>query len=243
MDVIPSRRPATFTTCVMLRAVLSRDITLNPHSSMDTFKEPESQTPAVNREKEENGRQVTRGSWYTASQGLFLTPLQSSQFTSQAQSAIAACKVSPFTPTEHPSQMRRKKRTWDDKFSEILKASATLNHEHWACRMNIAGSLEKQRVERRKKGSGVPAGKADGDAPRHNGASQAANTNAIDPGLASFCSPLRTQYRDLPTSHTHTHFVGHQRLLHYPSPFTPGEIKDKQSFRYTNRGSHRLVYV
>ncbi|XP_024061951.1 uncharacterized protein LOC112110955 [Terrapene carolina triunguis] len=217
MDMIPSRRPATFTTCVMLHAILSRDITPNPHSSMDTFKEPESQMPAVNRE-EENGRQVTRGSWYTASQDLFLTPLQSSQFTSQAQSAaIAACKVSPFTPTDHPSQIRRrKKRTWDDKFSEILKASATLDREHRACRVNIAGSLEKERVDRRKKGSGVPTRKAEGDARRHNGASQAANTNAIDPGLASFCSPLRTQYRDLPTSPTHTHFVGHQRLLHYP---------------------------
>ncbi|XP_074824529.1 leucine-rich repeat-containing protein 36 isoform X3 [Natator depressus] len=62
--------------------------------------------------------------------------------------AIAAFRVSPSTPVERLSQIRRKKkRTQEDTFNEILQASVALDNEHRAWRMN---SLEKDRVERRK---------------------------------------------------------------------------------------------
>ncbi|KAH1175395.1 hypothetical protein KIL84_008269 [Mauremys mutica] len=68
-----------------------------------------------------------------------------------AAAAIAAFRVSPSTPAKHLSQIRkRKKGTRDDTFSEILQASAASDHEHRAWRMNVADSLEKEKVERRK---------------------------------------------------------------------------------------------
>ncbi|EMP27639.1 Putative palmitoyltransferase ZDHHC1 [Chelonia mydas] len=65
--------------------------------------------------------------------------------------AIVAFRVSPSTPTEHLSQIRkRKKRTQDDMFQKILQASSASDSEHRARRMNIVDSLEKDRVKRRK---------------------------------------------------------------------------------------------
>ncbi|CAM2097303.1 unnamed protein product [Caretta caretta] len=61
--------------------------------------------------------------------------------------AIAALTVCLCTPTEC---LRRKKRTRDDMFQEILQASAAMDNEHRAYRMNTEDNLEKERVERRK---------------------------------------------------------------------------------------------
>ncbi|EMP29894.1 hypothetical protein UY3_12994 [Chelonia mydas] len=65
--------------------------------------------------------------------------------------AVAALKGLLYTPMEHLSQeRRRKKMTWDDMFSEILQASAATDHEQRAWRVNIANSLEKEREDRSK---------------------------------------------------------------------------------------------
>ncbi|CAM2114024.1 unnamed protein product [Caretta caretta] len=45
---------------------------------------------------------------------------------------------------------RRKKRTQDDVFSEILQASAASDHEQRAWKVNTGDSLDKERVDRRK---------------------------------------------------------------------------------------------
>ncbi|XP_044842217.1 vesicle-associated membrane protein-associated protein B/C isoform X2 [Mauremys mutica] len=64
--------------------------------------------------------------------------------------ATASFWTSPSTPTEHSSQIRRrKKRTQDDTFSKILQANAASDCEHRAWRMNMAASLEKERIERK----------------------------------------------------------------------------------------------
>ncbi|CAM4566995.1 unnamed protein product [Lepidochelys olivacea] len=66
-------------------------------------------------------------------------------------SAVEALRGSPSTPVECLSQIRRrKKRTWDDMFNEILHASAASDCEQRAWRVNIADSMEKERAERRK---------------------------------------------------------------------------------------------
>ncbi|CAM2112165.1 unnamed protein product [Caretta caretta] len=63
----------------------------------------------------------------------------------------ATFRVSPSTPVERLSQVRRrKKRTWDDRFNEILHANTASNREHRAWKINIADSLEKERVEKSK---------------------------------------------------------------------------------------------
>ncbi|XP_065422873.1 palmitoyltransferase ZDHHC1 isoform X14 [Chrysemys picta bellii] len=74
------------------------------------------------------------------------------QEVQEAETAvIVAFRVSPSTLTEHLSHIRRrKKRTQDDMFREILQASFALDSEHRVGRMNIADSLEKDRVKRRK---------------------------------------------------------------------------------------------
>ncbi|CAM2100851.1 unnamed protein product [Caretta caretta] len=98
------------------------------------------------------------------SQQLSLGKPDSGEGTSTA--AIAAFRVSPSTPVERLSQIRRKKkRTQEDTFNEILQASVALDNEHRAWRTN---SLEKNRVERRK------AQEKERDAPAHTGASQTA---------------------------------------------------------------------
>lgn len=62
-----------------------------------------------------------------------------------------AFRFSPSTPAECLSQTsRRKKRSQDDTFQEILQASGALNTEHRAWRITIADSLGKYGVERRK---------------------------------------------------------------------------------------------
>ncbi|CAM2106142.1 unnamed protein product [Caretta caretta] len=48
------------------------------------------------------------------------------------------------------SQRRRKKRTWDEIFQEILQASATSKNEIRDWRITLARRMEKERVERRK---------------------------------------------------------------------------------------------
>ncbi|CAM2095771.1 unnamed protein product [Caretta caretta] len=45
---------------------------------------------------------------------------------------------------------RRNKRTRDDMYNEILQASTAPHCDHRTWRMNIAYSLDKERVERRK---------------------------------------------------------------------------------------------
>ncbi|CAM5120479.1 unnamed protein product [Eretmochelys imbricata] len=66
-------------------------------------------------------------------------------------SAVEALRGSPSTPVECLSQIRRrKKRTWDDMFNEILHACAASDCEQRAWRVNIADSMEKERAERRK---------------------------------------------------------------------------------------------
>ncbi|CAM2095803.1 unnamed protein product [Caretta caretta] len=46
--------------------------------------------------------------------------------------------------------MRRKMRTWNDLVNEILQASAALDREQGAWRVNIADCPEKERVDRGK---------------------------------------------------------------------------------------------
>ncbi|XP_044842218.1 vesicle-associated membrane protein-associated protein B/C isoform X3 [Mauremys mutica] len=105
----------------------------------------------VDEEEDDCGRQLTGESSCAASQNLFMTPLQSSQYRQlSTAAATASFWTSPSTPTEHSSQIRRrKKRTQDDTFSKILQANAASDCEHRAWRMNMAASLEKERIERK----------------------------------------------------------------------------------------------
>ncbi|CAM2096822.1 unnamed protein product [Caretta caretta] len=65
--------------------------------------------------------------------------------------AFVALRGSLATPAELLSQRRkRKNRTWDDMFNEILQASAASYLEQRAWRMNTAGCVEKKRPDRRK---------------------------------------------------------------------------------------------
>ncbi|EMP32888.1 Exocyst complex component 3-like protein 2 [Chelonia mydas] len=120
---------------------------------LDTSEEPKSHGPAMNSEEEkmdkeaeeEYGGQMTRGSSCTVQNEFCYV-----QHRYRAAD-IAAFKVSPSTPTEHLSQIkRRKKRTGDDTFQDVLQASAAFDRAHRAWRMTTAESLEKERVERRK---------------------------------------------------------------------------------------------
>ncbi|XP_067420165.1 uncharacterized protein [Emydura macquarii macquarii] len=62
-----------------------------------------------------------------------------------------ALRVLPATPAEQLSQIRRRrKRTEDDMFQEILKASADLNTKHRAWSITLADSMARDRAERRK---------------------------------------------------------------------------------------------
>ncbi|XP_043379372.1 epithelial membrane protein 2 isoform X2 [Chelonia mydas] len=64
--------------------------------------------------------------------------------------ATAALRGSPSTPAERLRADEEKERTLDDMFKEILLASAASDCAQRAWRLNIADSLEKERVDRRK---------------------------------------------------------------------------------------------
>ncbi|CAM2111981.1 unnamed protein product [Caretta caretta] len=64
--------------------------------------------------------------------------------------AVMSLRGSCSTHTKCLSQLRRrKKRTQDDKFSEILQASAVSDREQGAWRVNIADCMEKERADMR----------------------------------------------------------------------------------------------
>ncbi|XP_037734465.1 transmembrane protein 120B isoform X1 [Chelonia mydas] len=112
---------------------------------------------------------------------------------------------------------RRKKRTQDDVFSEILDARAVSDHEQRPWRMNTADSREK----------GPGAG--EGDAPGHNGAFPTANTDAVDtcgptgstvPGSSPFAVPGELQNGN--SLHLYTHSTFHMASGIHPYPSTGG---------------------
>ncbi|CAM2099354.1 unnamed protein product [Caretta caretta] len=68
-----------------------------------------------------------------------------------AAAGIVALRVSLSTPAEDQSQIRRrKKRTWNYMFQEMLQACAASENMTRAWRMILGDSMEKERVERKK---------------------------------------------------------------------------------------------
>ncbi|EMP32187.1 hypothetical protein UY3_10676 [Chelonia mydas] len=91
-----------------------------------------------------------------------------------AAAVAKALRGAPSTPGEHLSPIkRRKKRTRDDVFSEILQASAASDHDQRIWRMNIANYMEKERADGRKESQQE-------EELEFNGASLAANMDAAD---------------------------------------------------------------
>ncbi|XP_074831320.1 uncharacterized protein LOC142000727 [Natator depressus] len=161
-------KPQTCHFCNDLHAILGGE--LHPpthHNTVNISKEPKSQVSAVNR-KADGGGQGRGGGWgtgnwiqldsklgpvfySTADQPVLPIESMGKSSAGEGTSAAAALRVFLSTPAECLTQIRRrKKRTWDDVFTELLQASAALDFEHRDCRMNIGDSLEKERVERRK---------------------------------------------------------------------------------------------
>ncbi|CAM2101587.1 unnamed protein product [Caretta caretta] len=140
---------------------------------MDTLGDLESQGTGVNpeievmikeeeeEEEEEYGGQATGGSGGVASQDFFLTPEQSSQSQQSSPgepdagegtsaAANAALRASPSTPEERLGQVRRrKKRTREDMFQEVLRASRASEREQRAWRVMINDKMQRDSEDRR----------------------------------------------------------------------------------------------
>ncbi|KAH1178788.1 hypothetical protein KIL84_000119 [Mauremys mutica] len=69
----------------------------------------------------------------------------------QQSAGNVTLRVSPSTPVERLSQIRRRrKRTCRDVFQEILQASGASDTEHKAWRITLVDRMDRDRVERRK---------------------------------------------------------------------------------------------
>ncbi|XP_067425841.1 zinc finger and SCAN domain-containing protein 29-like isoform X2 [Emydura macquarii macquarii] len=152
-----------------LHAILGGETTSTPKHPMDTLGEVESQATGVNaefevlikeEEDEEYGGQASGGCSGVASQDLFLTPEQSSQSQESSSSepdagegtsaANMALRVSSATPAERLGQMRRrKKRTREDMFQEVLQASRASECEQRAWRRMINDKMQRDSEDRR----------------------------------------------------------------------------------------------
>ncbi|KAM7151390.1 uncharacterized protein RBU57_012054 [Macrochelys suwanniensis] len=145
-----SAEPQTCCSCKDRFAILGGDPTITP-STEDISEELESQVPAVNSE-EEYGRQVT-GGIQLHSEDLFLIPPQSSQsrLLIPGKPIAGCCHCNPGSPLPYSwSQIRRRKRrTQDDIFNEILQACTALHHEHRAWRMNFADTWRRKEWRRK----------------------------------------------------------------------------------------------
>ncbi|XP_074927750.1 uncharacterized protein LOC116825581 isoform X2 [Chelonoidis abingdonii] len=156
-----------------LHAILDGDSTSTAKHPVDTLGDLESQATGVNpeievmikeeedEEEEEYGGQATGGSGGVASQDFFLTPEQSSQSQQSSPgepdagegtsaAANAALRASPSTPEERLGQVRRrKKRTREDMFQEVLRASRASEREQRAWRIMINDKMQRDSEDRR----------------------------------------------------------------------------------------------
>ncbi|EMP25602.1 Butyrophilin subfamily 2 member A1 [Chelonia mydas] len=156
-----------------LHAIIDGDSTSTVKRPMDTLGDLESQGTGVNpeievmikeeeeEEEEEYGGQATGGSGGVASQDFFLTPEQSSQSQQSSPgepdagegtsaAANAALRASPSTPEERLGQVRRrKKRTREDMFQEVLRASRASEREQRAWRVMINDKMQRDSEDRR----------------------------------------------------------------------------------------------
>ncbi|KAM9148285.1 uncharacterized protein ACDP82_005700 [Pangshura tecta] len=134
------------------------------------MQEPEPQAPGLNSEdevkveekEEEDGRHAARRSSCAASQDLCEISLQASQSwqlsmdepdageASSAADTAALRGVHLHTRGMPGPDKEKKEEDSDNMFNEILQATADLDHEHRAWQVNVADSLEKERVEKRK---------------------------------------------------------------------------------------------
>ncbi|CAM2113266.1 unnamed protein product [Caretta caretta] len=147
---------------------------------------------------------------------------------------MAALRGHPSTATEHLHQTRRrKKRTWDGIFIEILQASAASDLEQKAWMVTIADILEKEREDWRK----APESQKSKKRKMHKdimGFSSSKHRllwtyRFNNHRLSALCSPLQQLLRLPPLNIPH----GIRGLI--PTYYsTLGDIRDNHSFTYTD---------
>ncbi|CAM2107623.1 unnamed protein product [Caretta caretta] len=132
-------------------------------------------------------------------------------------------------------------------FSEILQAIAASDHEHRAWRMNIADSLEKERVERRK-------AQQEKEREMHQDIRELLWKQThmlqtlVDLQVQQSWThlplqPIEDSILGPPYTPPPQYFTWQQGSGHYPYDSTPGDTKGNHSFAYTDLGKPGLVYL